>query len=66
MRASLGFDDSHPAATGIMTEAELEAMLKNKQALLEKVQLDENDPLQKLMNNHDQIIKGIKTTSSNK
>lgn len=32
-------------------EEDLEKILKNKQALLEKLQLDDDDPLKKLMSN---------------
>lgn len=38
-------------------EEDFEKMLKNKQALLEKLQLDDDDPLKKLMSNQDQIVK---------
>ena len=38
-------------------EEEIEAMLRNKQGLLDKLQLDDNDPLKKLLSNHDQIVK---------
>ena len=34
-------------------EEEIEAMLRNKQGLLNKLQLDDNDPLKKLLSNHD-------------
>jgi flagellar biosynthesis/type III secretory pathway chaperone len=36
--------------SGVMEE-DLEKILKNKQALLEKLQLDDDDPLKKLMSN---------------
>jgi hypothetical protein len=38
-------------------EEDFEKMLKNKQALLVKLQLDDDDPLKKLMSNQDQIVK---------
>jgi hypothetical protein len=42
---------------GTTTEEELEAIMKGKQALLEKLQLQEDDPLKKLLSNHDSIVK---------
>ena len=38
-------------------EEDFERMLKGKQALLEKLQLDDDDPLKKLMSNQDLIVK---------
>jgi hypothetical protein len=37
-----------------MTDEDIEAMLRNKQAMM---QLDDDDPLKKIMSNHDQIVK---------
>jgi len=37
--------------SGEIREEDFEAVLKNKQALLEKLQLDDDDPLKKLMSN---------------
>jgi hypothetical protein len=38
-------------------EEDFEKILKNKQALLEKLQLEDDDPLKKLLSNQDLIVK---------
>jgi hypothetical protein len=42
-------------AAGVLSEDELETLLRGKQALMDKLQ--EDDPLKKLISNHDQIVK---------
>lgn len=45
------------AAVGNMTEEDIEAMLRHKQSMLDNLNLQDDDPLKKIMSNHDQIVK---------
>ena len=40
-----------------MAEDEFDAIMRNKQALLNQLNLDDDDPLKKIMANHDLIVK---------
>ena len=44
---------------GTLQEEDFDAMLKNKRAMLEKLQLEDDDPLKKIINDQEMIVKKI-------
>ena len=56
----LGQYQSSPQAleeSGTIPEEDLDAILRGRQAMLDKMNLEDDDPLKKIMSNHDMIVK---------